>query len=149
MNYSMLFLFSGYISTQQPNQVVGFHVALDHQQSTAGKVAFNKVLSNYENGWNNSSYTFRVPTRGLYFLTLTVMNHGTSPASATLMRGSDVLQQAYATGGHSFNSDTTSTVLLLNEGDEIYAKHGRGTLHSHGTYFHTHLAGFLIQATRK
>ena len=146
-----MFVISGSIS-QPPNPnkpIVGFHVALDHQQSTPGKVAFNKVLSNYENGWNSTSYTFRVPTRGLYFLTLTVMNYGTSPAKAVLMRGSRTLQEAYATGGHSFNSDTSSTVLLLNEGEEIYARYGGGTLHSHGTYFHTHLSGFLIQTSKR
>ena len=131
------------MSTKQPlTPVIGFHVALDYDQSTGGKVTFNRVLSDYGKGWNRHSYTYRVPIRGVYFLTLSVMNEKET-AFATLVRGSTNLQTAWAEG-RSYNSATTSTVLLLNAGEQIYAKRGRGTFNGNGGLY-THLAGFLIQ----
>ena len=126
--------------------MVGFHVALDHQQSTGGKVAFNRILSNYGNGWNSITHTYKVPTKGLYFLTLTVMNFKNT-AWAYLKRGSRNLQVARADGGHWFNVGTTSTVLMLDEGEHIYAQYAAGTLYS-DINLYTHLAGFLIQKAK-
>ena len=125
-------------------QPVGFHVALDHQQSSGDKVAFNRILSNYGNGWDKTTYTFKVPTKGLYSLTLTVMNLGTSTAWAFLKRGSENIHMARADKGHSYNMGMTSTVLILDEGEEISAQYGGGTLFGDQN-LHTHFTGFLIQ----
>ena len=103
---------------------------------------FNRVLSDYGNSWNRHSYTYRVPIRGVYCLTLSVINEGKT-AYAILIRGSTHLQTAWAEG-RSYNSATTSTVLLLNAGERIYAKRGGGTFNENNGLY-THLAGFLIQ----
>ena len=132
------------MSTKQPlTPVIGFHVALDHDQSTGGKVAFNRVMSDYGNGWNRHSYTYRVPIRGVYFLTLSVMNEGKT-AFAVLVRGSTNLQTAWADGSSYHSSATVSTVLLLNAGERIYAYRAGGTFNGNSGLY-THLAGFLIQ----
>ena len=138
-------LILGSLAMKQPiAPMIGFHVALDHDQSTRGKVAFNRVLSNYGNGWNSITHTFKVPVKGLYFLTLTIMNRG-NPASASLKRGSTVLQIAFAADGNG-NSGTQSTVLILAAGEHIYAQLRGGTLLSNYSLT-TYLAGFLIQKT--
>ena len=133
---------------------MGFHVALGNMQSTTGIVAFDRVLSNFGHGWDDSTAiiypfpicvcSFKAPTKGLYYITLTVMNQGTSTAWAYLRRGSTNLQIARADGGHSYNVGTTSTVLLLNAGESISAQFGRGNLYSDQNLY-THLAGLLIQ----
>ena len=134
------------LSTKQPiTPVVGFHIALSKVYSGSGKVPFDKILSNYGGGWNSIIHTFKVPTKGLYFLILTVMNRGNSPAYSWLMRGSTRVALAYATGGHPYNVGTVSTVLLLDAGEHVYAQHGGGTLHSGSPHHYTYLAGFLIQ----
>ena len=72
------------------------------------------------------------------------MNRG-NPASASLKRGSTVLQIAFAADGNG-NTGTQSTVLILAAGEHIYAQLRGGTLHSNYS-LHTYLAGFLIQKT--
>ena len=125
--------------------MVGFHVALSKDWTGSGNVPFDKIICNHGNGWNNITHVFNVPTKGLYFLILTVMNTGTSSAYSWLMRGSTQLGQAWADGRHRYNVGTVSTVLLLNAGEEIYVQHGGGTLHSGSPSHYTYLAGFLIQ----
>ena len=124
--------------------VVGFCVALDHDQSTGGKVAFNRIFSDYGKGWNRITHTYKVPTKGLYFLTLTVMNSGHSPAGAYLRRGSKNIQLAYGSGGHG-SVGTSSVVLMLNSGEYIYAQYRNGIIHSNSN-IHTFFTGFLIRA---
>ena len=72
------------------------------------------------------------------------MNANNKHAHVMLMRESTVLQHAYAAQGDSYKSGTTSTVLILNPGENIYAEWESGTLHP---YLYNHLAGFLIQRT--
>ena len=124
--------------------MVGFHVALSKDYSGSGKVPFDRIISNYGNGWNNITHVFNVPTKGLYFLILTVMNYG-GDADAWLMHGSSRVALAHANGGHSYNVGTVSKVLLLDAGEHVYAQHKGGTLHSGSPYHYTYLAGFLIQ----
>ena len=131
------------ISGSLSSDVVGFCLALDHDQSTGGKVAFNRIFSNYGNGWDKITHTFKVPTKGLYFITLTVMNRGSSPAGAYLRRGSANLQLAYAAGGHA-SVGTSSVVLMLYPGEHIFAQYQGGIIHSTGN-IHTFLTGFLIR----
>ena len=132
------------LSKRTSNPLIGFHVALSKVWSGSGKVPFDRIISNYGNGWNNITHVFNVPMKGLYFLILTVMNRGSSYAYSWLMRGSTHVAQAYAAPGHSYNVGTVSTVLLLDAGEHVYAQHGGGTLYS-GSPYHTYLAGFLIQ----
>ena len=124
--------------------MVGFHVALSQNWAGSGNVSFDKIISNYGNGWNNIRHVFNVPTKGLYFLILTVMNRGSSYAYSWLMRGSTHVARAWADGGHHANVATVSTVLLLDAGEQVYAQHGSGTLQSGNPHHYTYLAGFLI-----
>ena len=134
------------LSTKQPiTPVVGFHVALSKDSSGSGKVPFDKIISNYGGGYNSIIHTFKVPTKGLYFLILTVMNNGSSQAYSWLMRGSTRVALSYAARGHLANLGTVSTVLPLDAGEHVYAKHETGTLHSYTPHHYTYLAGFLIQ----
>ena len=140
----LYFIISGSLSVTQPiTPLIGFHVALDFDQSSGDKITFNKVLSDYGNGWNRQTYTYQVPTSGLYFIILTIMNDKTTPY-ADLMKGSTNLQTAWAHGDGRHNSCTTSTVLLLKAGEQIYAKRRQGTFNGNRGYF-TYLSGFLIQ----
>ena len=122
--------------------VVGFHVGLSKIWSGTGKVPFNKIISNYGNGWNRITHTFKVPTKGLYLLTLTVMSAKSNQSQVRLMRELTVLQNTYASPGDPHNNGTTSTVLILNAGEHIYAEWVFGTLHQ---YIYNHLVGVLIQ----
>ena len=133
------------LSKRTSNPLIGFHVALSKVWSGSGKVPFDRIISNYGNGWNNITHVFNVPTKGLYFLILTVMNGGSSSAYSWLMRGSTHVVHAYASGGHPYNVGTVSTVLLLDAGEHVYAQHANGQLYSGSPSHHTYLAGFLIQ----
>ena len=127
--------------------MVGFHVALSHDQTSSGKVTFNRVLSNYGNGWNSITHTYKVPIKGLYFLTLTIANLGKTDTYVHIKRQSATLQTVYAGFTHA-NVATQSTVRMLGKGDHIYAQLASGgKLHSN-SYLYTHLAGFLIQETK-
>ena len=137
------------LSTKQSiTPVVGFYVALSKVHSGSGKVPFDKIISNYGGGWNSIIHTFKVPTKGLYFLILTVMNGGSSSAYSWLMCGSTHVALAYADGRHPYNVGTVSTVLLLDAGEHVYAQNAGGTLHSGSPHHYTYLAGFLIQWSR-
>ena len=137
--------FAESLSTEQPiTPVVGFHVGLSKRWSGSGKVPFDRILSNYGNGWNRITHTFKVPTKGLYLLTLTVMSTDNKQAHVVLKRESTVVQEAYAAAGDYHNSGTTSTVLILNAGEHIYAEWRFGTLHPS---IYNHLMGILIQKT--
>ena len=125
--------------------MVGFHVALSKDYSGSGKVPFDRIISNYGNGWNNITHVFNVPTKGLYFLILTVMNSGGSNAYSWLMHGSSHVALAFASGRHTDNVGTVSTVLLLEAGEHVYAQHDGGKLFSANPQHYTYVAGFLIQ----
>ena len=134
------------LSTKQPiTPVVGFHVALSKIWSGSGKVQFDKIISNYGHGWNNITHVFNVPTKGLYFLILTVMNREGSSAYSWLMRGSTRVALAYAAAANPYNVGTATTVLLLDAGEHVYAQHGRGKLNSANPQHYTYLAGFLVK----
>ena len=136
--------FSESLSTEKTvTPLVGFHVALDFDQSSGDKITFNQVLSDYGNGWNRQTYTYHVPTSGVYFIILTIMNEMTT-ANVDLMKDSTKLQSAWAHGDGHHNSCTTSTVLLLKAGEQIYAKRWGGTFNGNTGYY-TYLSGFLIQ----
>ena len=72
------------------------------------------------------------------------MNRGSSEAYSWLLRGSTCIALAYASCGHPDNMGTAATVLLLDAGEHVYAKHGRGTLQSDSLTHDTYFAGFLI-----
>ena len=131
------------ISDSLSTNVVGFCVAIDHKQSTGGKVAFNQILSNYGNGWDRITHTFKVPTKGLYFITLTVMGSGNSASGAFLKRGTRNIQSACACGGGG-SLGTSSVVLMLYPGEHIYAQYWGGVIFS-SENLHTFLTGFLIR----
>ena len=137
------------LSTKQPiTPVVGFHVSLSHNWARIGKVAFDKVISNYGNGWNSITNTFKAPTSGLYFLSLTVMNLDKHSVYTDLMRGSTHIAQAHAVSPHPYNVGTVATVLLLQAGEHIYAQHIYGTLHSRSPAHFTYLTGLLIHKNK-
>ena len=137
------------LSTKQPiTPVVGFHVALSQNWARIGKVAFDKVISNYGNGWNSITNTFKAPTSGLYFLSLTVMNLGNDSVYTYLMRGATRIAEAHAVSPHPYNVGTVATVLLLQAGEHIYAQHIYGTLLSRSPAHFTYLIGFLIHKNK-
>ena len=125
--------------------MVGFHVALTRSFGRSGKIPFDRIISNYGNGWNKNTHVFNVPTKGLYFFILTVMNTGTKDVNAWIMHGSTRIAQAHADERDLFNVGTVSTVLLLNIGEEVYVQHDRGTLLGISPQHYTYCAGFLIQ----
>ena len=136
------------LTTKQPiTPIVGFHVALSKNWAGSGKVPFDKILSNYGNGWNSITHTFKVPRKGLYFLILTVMNYR-EHAHSWLMRGSTRVGHAWADGTHHANTATIATVLLLDAEEHVYVQHGGGTIHSNNPHHYTYLAGFLIRETK-
>ena len=50
-------IFAESLSTKQPfTPVVGFHVALSKRWSGSGKIPFDRILSNYGNGWDNITH---------------------------------------------------------------------------------------------
>ena len=106
-------IFAESLSTKQPiTLVVGFHVALSKIWSGPGKVPFDRIISNYGNGWNRITHTFKVPTKGLYLVTLTVMSAGKEHGHVKLLKEWIVLQEAFASPGNIHNTGTTSTVLI-------------------------------------
>ena len=135
-------ILSGILSTNKP--VVAFHVALSKSQSDAGKVVFDKIISNHGNCWNSVTHTFKTPVKGLYFFTVTIMNADKRQTYVRIMREKDNVQLTRADGAHRYNMATASAVLLLNAGEHVYAKFHHGVIYSDHTQY-THFVGYLIQ----
>ena len=124
---------------------MAFHVALSGTQSAAGKVVFDKIISNYGNCWNSVTHTFKAPVKGLYFFTVTIMNGNKEQIYVKIMRGKSILQYARADGAHLYNMGTASVVVLLNAGEHVYGqKSHHGIVHG-PTAQYPHFVGYLIQ----
>ena len=140
---SFILIISGTLSSSRP--VVAFHVALSVTQSAAGKVVFDKIISNHGNCWNSVTHTFKAPVKGLYFFTVTIMNANKQQIYVHIMRGNSNLQYTRADGAHPYNMGTASVVVLLNAGEHVYCqKTQHGVIQGPGNQY-PHFMGYLIQ----
>ena len=126
--------------------VVGFHVAHSVTMSSGSKIPFNTIKTNLGNAWNKNNHTFTAPVKGLYFFSLSITTTYSSSsgiADARIMSGSKVIRIAYAQKSSAYIPDTAPVIVILNAGEQVYAKRIAGSLYSNGHLF-THFVGYLI-----
>ena len=127
-----------------------FHVAYSHSMSSGTTIPFNVIKTNLGNGWSSSNHRFTAPVKGLYYFTLSIMTQGSSTgyAQAYIMRGNVNIRFVYAQRNSNFYAyipASGSVVVILNAGEQIWAKRSSGYLYSHSSNLYTHFVGFLIQ----
>ena len=133
--------------------VVGFDVGHSKTMSSGGKIPFDIVKINVGGGWSNTNHTFTAPETGFYFFSLSIMTEWTANRADAEIKQGDV-QLRYVYGAYQASSTcsarlaaTGSTVIKLNEGQEVHAERRDGTLFSNSN-LHTHFVGFLIGKTK-
>ena len=118
--------------------------------SSGRKIPFDRIKTNIGGGWSNTSHTFTAPETGFYFFSLSIMTEWTANrADAEIKQGDVHLRYVYAhedpsSGRHAA---TGSTVIKLNEGQQVHAARRDGTLFSNSN-LHTQFVGFLIGQTK-
>ena len=123
---------------------MAFHVAFSkYQTASQAIIAFDQVLYNSGNGWNESIYKFVAPVRGLYYFTLTSLNNRRNQAWTSIRVDGRITQRTFAVDDAHGNSGTASVVVELNQDQHVSANLDRGEMHGNSW---THFVGFLIHA---
>ena len=141
----MSFLISGML--KQP--VIGFYVSYSQSMTSGTTIPFNRIKTNLGNCWSSSYHRFTAPVKGLYYFTLSIITPWSSThyAGAWIMHGNVNLRWIYAarnTNIHARIPATGSAAVILNAGEQIWAKRHYGYLYSDGNLL-THFVGFLLQ----
>ena len=130
--------------------VVGFHVAHSVTMSSGSKIPFNTIKTNLGNAWNKNNHTFTAPVKGLYLFSLRITTDYSSSsgiADARIMSGDKAIRVANVVYAHRSSSayipDTAPVTVILNAGEQVYAKRIAGTFFSNSNLF-THFVGYLI-----
>ena len=129
--------------------VVGFDVSNSQTMSSGSTIPFNRIKTNLGNGWSSSYHRFTAPVKGLYYFTLGILTTwGKSPgnANAEIMHGNVRLRYVYTNKNSrdGRQSATGSAAVMLNAGEQVWAKRAGGTLYSDSGLY-TQFVGFLIQ----
>ena len=128
---------------KKKSQSVGFNVLLTRTQTASPAVIhFNKVISNYGNGWNTITHHFVAPKKGMYFFQLSFVNVYRVTTRAEIRRGNNRVTKSY-THGDSYNSGSCAAVLELQKGEHVSAWLTVGQLHGDSW---THFVGVLIHS---
>ena len=127
---------------KKQSQSVAFHVRLtQYQTASPAVIHFNKVISNYGDGWNTITHHFVAPKKGMYLFYLSFLNVY-KVTSAEIRRGNTWMARSY-THRDSLNTGSCSTVMELQKGEHVSAWLREGQLHGN-TW--AHFVGVLIHS---
>ena len=118
--------------------------------SSGSTIPFNVIKTNIGNRWSSSNHRFTAPVKGLYYFSLSIMTPYTASqytAQAWIVRGNVNLRFVYVNRQSKFGAympASGSTVVMLNAGEQVWAKRNGGWLYSDSGLY-THFVGFLIQ----
>lgn len=120
---------------------------------TGSVVKFDDVISNYGNGYSTDTGKFTCTTPGLYMFHLTVVSK-TNWGYAYIVKNTTKIVLALSTldlqllnnnnnGKTRFESGSTSAVVALKVGDEVWVKSG-STTKTTSYEWHSAFSGVLI-----
>ncbi|KAJ8299464.1 hypothetical protein KUTeg_023524 [Tegillarca granosa] len=130
------------------NNGIGFSVRFtpyDRKSFSKGAVVkFDYIISNQGNGYSTTTGKFTCRTPGLYLFLLTVVSD-TNWGYAIIVKNKDEINLALTTLEHNTNkkryeSGSTSALLTLKVGDEVWVKSGTHTSYE----WHCNFNGLLI-----
>ena len=129
--------------------VIGFHVAYRRSMTSGSTIPFNVIKANLGIGWSSSYHRFTAPVKGLYYFTLSIITQWSSNgyAGAHIVRGNVSIRFVRAWRHSKIQAHipaSGSAAVMLNVGDQVWAKRHNGYLHSNSALY-THFVGFLIQ----
>lgn len=123
---------------------IAFYAALTKHITLSGSqtVTYDKVYTNYGNGYDHKSGNFKAPVNGLYFFSATQLSQKGSLHLA-LMKNNNRLGIGYS--DERIDTGSMSGTVELNKGDIVTIQHhpGIGTQHVLGGDYST-LTGYLI-----
>lgn len=129
------------------NLLIGFSVKFNGRYTFKKNdiFKFNKIMSNYGNGYSTSTGKFTCKIPGLYFFTISIISY-TNYETAWIVKNKSDVVEALTTSVSTvlfkqrFESGSTSAVLKLNIGDKVWVK-----TYSKATYeWNSCFSGMLI-----
>lgn len=98
---------------------IGFSASLsrDIQLGDNQAIKYDRVLTNYGNGYDKWSGHFRAPRKGLYMFSCTLMAYSNHEVSVAMVKNNHVMMYVYSSSS-SFDTGSTSVVLAIKEATE-------------------------------
>ncbi|XP_062581911.1 complement C1q tumor necrosis factor-related protein 3-like [Saccostrea cucullata] len=125
------------------NPAVGFSALLTHDTYLGNKqaVKYNKVITNYGNGYDKWSGHFKAPMKGLYAFSCSVMAINTHALHIELVKNGQVVSTIYSNPS-SYDQASETVVLALKKGEKVWARQAYGGRHVRGSF--NLFTGYLI-----
>lgn len=122
---------------------IGFSASLsrDIQLGDNQAIKYDRVLTNYGNGYDKWSGHFRAPRNGLYMFSCTLMAYSNHEVSVAMVKNNHVMMYVYSSSS-SFDTGSTSVVLAMNRGDRVWIRRNGHGRYLHGIY--NIFSGYLI-----
>ena len=136
-------------------QKIGFYAYIDHNE-IMGKhkvMVFNVAKTNTGQGYSTHSGVFTAPVSGLYAFSCSLYPSHLSIGSFHILANDDVVATMFTdsdSGNWDVSASSTTMVLSLNQGDEVYVRsvdtyNNRNTIEG-STLAKSSFSGWLISA---
>ncbi|XP_062581929.1 complement C1q tumor necrosis factor-related protein 2-like [Saccostrea cucullata] len=140
--WTFLFL-ANFIHLGHLNPAVGFSALLTHNMYLGNKqaVKYDKVITNYGNGYDKWSGHFKAPMKGLYVFSCSVMAINKNYINIALVKNGQWVATIYSNPSY-FDQASGTVVVALKKGDRVWARQADGGRHVFGNY--NLFTGYLI-----
>lgn len=123
---------------------------LNHMQ-TGDRIVFETVISNYGDGYQNSTGIFTVPLHGLYMFSCSVLDqmasdaHGSVKLHAEIVQNNVTLARVFAHAQDNYRDQGAQTIIVeAMKGDVVWIRIADNNDVSVGGNLYTTFSGYML-----
>ncbi|XP_052101389.1 complement C1q-like protein 4 [Mytilus californianus] len=105
---------------------------------------FANVKINKGSSYNPSTGYFTAPKPGIYQISCTIVGYDTNIFTYQIMLNGNSYTLGNTSSGGSWNSQTSTVLMNLKKGDQVYVQHRGSTQKVHANT-NTYFSGYLVQ----
>ncbi|XP_062613044.1 complement C1q tumor necrosis factor-related protein 3-like [Saccostrea cucullata] len=125
------------------NPAIGFTATLSHQHSLSARqtIVYDKVVTNYGNGYDKWTGHFKAPIDGLYVFSCAAMAHASHHIHIEIVKNGKMVSRVFSSDS-PYDLGTQTVVLALRRGYQVWARQEQDGRHLQGSY--NQFSGYLI-----
>lgn len=127
--------------------------AVDHVHVNSPMI-FETVLTNFANGYDNTTGTFTVPLTGIYLFSCSVLDHmsndghGSTMLHAEMVKNGVVMARVFAHANSVYRDQGAQTVVVeANKGDTVWVRTVDNNDLGLGGELYTTFSGYMLWQT--